>query len=125
MNVTPGPVLVGHDATDDGVSGGLEVPGGMGVLRRLATTDVAALEAHTKVDPDVAEGHALETTLVGGVGQFGYVPKVFADFAGHADTIGRDPMGGRWAAEHSLTTSNLLGCQQAPPSGGACATPSS
>jgi hypothetical protein len=41
---------------------------GVGVLRRLATPDVAALEAHPEVYPDVAEGHTLEATTVGRVG---------------------------------------------------------
>jgi hypothetical protein len=52
-------MLARFDRSHQRVTGTKEMPAGMLVLRRIATSHVAALQAHSQVDPIVATLHAI------------------------------------------------------------------
>src|SRR5581483_5459548 len=81
IDVTPTPVLGGLVRGDDGVSGLVKVFGGVLVLGRVAASDVAAGQAHAKVDPAIAGFQALLPTRgarrhIANLGEMGAVCQV-------------------------------------------------
>jgi hypothetical protein len=78
MHVAPEPALVGLGGGYDWVLRGVEVFGGVFVLRGVATAYVAAFEAGAEMDPGVAEGDALLADVDFGGDVFG-VGEVFAE----------------------------------------------
>jgi hypothetical protein len=63
VHITPHPVLSRLDGLDDGVMGRMKMLRCMLVLRRIATSDVAANPAEPQVDPGVAGFEALLTPV--------------------------------------------------------------
>jgi hypothetical protein len=59
IDVAPPPVLIRLSALDEGVVRGMEVFGGVLVLRGIAASDMAAGKAHPKMEPGVAQGKTL------------------------------------------------------------------
>src|SRR5436305_15290005 len=62
VDVAPAPVLARLERAHEGVVGGVEVAGGVVVLRRVAVADVAAGEAEAQVHPGVPH---LQASLTG------------------------------------------------------------
>lgn len=58
IEVAPHPPLSRLDAAGDRVAAGLVVPGGVPILRRIATTYQATLETHSEVHPGVPHRRA-------------------------------------------------------------------
>jgi hypothetical protein len=63
VDVTPAPSLAGLDRLHDRVLGAVEVLGGVFVFRRIAATDMAALQAQPQVHPRVTHLQALFAAL--------------------------------------------------------------
>src|SRR5579864_525962 len=59
VHVTPDPTFSRLNGANQGVRAGMEMFGGVLVLRGIATTHVAADEAKPQVDPSVSQLHAL------------------------------------------------------------------
>ena len=62
VNVTPAPIFSGLERSHDGMSGRAEVFRGVFILGGIATTDVPAVQAQTKVHPPIALLQTLLTT---------------------------------------------------------------
>jgi hypothetical protein len=56
--IAPAPIFAGLERFHDRVLGEMKMLGGVGVLRRIATADVAAFQAQAQVDPGVAHFQA-------------------------------------------------------------------
>src|SRR5579859_3553139 len=54
IQVAPDPGLAIFDGANQRVAGGMEMPGGMLVLRGVAAADMAALQAEPQVNPAIA-----------------------------------------------------------------------
>jgi hypothetical protein len=59
VRVTPSPVLIGLEGLNDRVVGGVEMLGGMRILRVVAAADMPAFKTDSKVYPGVADFQAI------------------------------------------------------------------
>ena len=73
IDVAPDPALGGLDRADERVSNVFEVFRRMLVFRRIATSDVAADQAHAQVDPAISHLYALFANMLGGLRKFDFV----------------------------------------------------
>src|SRR5262245_55560589 len=63
VHITPAPAFGRIIALDDGMLGAVEMLGGVLVLGRVATTDMAATAAKPQMQPDIVRCQALFATL--------------------------------------------------------------
>ena len=63
IDVAPAPVFAGLERLYDRVVGGVEVPGGMLVLRGIAAANMPAFEAETQVYPRIADFQTILTPI--------------------------------------------------------------
>src|SRR5688572_19309988 len=63
VDIAPAPVLAGLEGCDDRMTGMVEMPRCVAVLRIVAATDVAAGPADAQVDPGIAGGEALFASI--------------------------------------------------------------
>ena len=59
VRVTPSPVLIRLEGLNDRVVGGVEMLGGMLILRIVAAADMPAFKADSQVYPGVADSQAI------------------------------------------------------------------
>jgi hypothetical protein len=55
------------------MSGSVKMFGGVFVLRRIATSHVAALQAHSQMDPGIAHLDAFVANVLGGLGNADFI----------------------------------------------------
>jgi hypothetical protein len=70
VDVAPDPFFSGLDRAHDGMVDVMEVFGGVFVLGGIAATHMAARHAHAKVNPRIADLHAIFTDVRVGRGDF-------------------------------------------------------
>jgi hypothetical protein len=63
VNITPTPVLPWLERLNDWVTGGMEMLGGMRILRIVTTAHMPAFQANTQMHPGVTHFQALLTAI--------------------------------------------------------------
>jgi hypothetical protein len=91
VHVTPHPILPGLPGPNDGVLGGVEMPGRVLVLGGIAASYMATGEAETEMDPVVTDPETVFTT---GSARFDVLNLLHVRAFGHRILPGsREPLG--------------------------------